>query len=159
MEIAETLLQKQDNSYHPYQKRMYWLDFGNTKNAGQVILGTFGIIPQPRSKKYIPTGKLPCVTECFDLMKIDEKDIDERAMVHVEAIIQAMTPRERENPNILNASRKRRIATGSGRNIQEVNRLLKQFEEMKKMMKQFTDMGKSGKKRGKQAFGGLPFMK
>ena len=74
MEIAETLLQKQDNSYHPYQKRMYWLDFGNTKNTGQVILGTFGVIPQPRSKKYIPTGKLPCITECFDLMKIDEKD-------------------------------------------------------------------------------------
>jgi len=74
MEIAETLLQKQDNNYRPYAKRMYWLDFGNTKNTGQVILGTFGIIPQPRSKKYIPTGKLPCVTECFDLMTIDEKD-------------------------------------------------------------------------------------
>ncbi|MDR2183043.1 MAG: signal recognition particle protein [Clostridiales bacterium] len=92
-------------------------------------------------------------------MKIDENDIDERAMGHVEAIIQSMTPKERENPTLLNASRKRRIAAGSGRNIQEINRLLKQFEEMKKMMRQLTGMGKSGKKRGKQAFGGLPFMK
>ena len=92
-------------------------------------------------------------------MKIDESDIDEKAMGHVEAIIQSMTPKERGNPGVLNASRKRRIASGSGRSIQEVNRLLKQFEEMKKMMKQFTDMGKSGKRRGKQGFGGLPFMK
>ena len=91
-------------------------------------------------------------------LKIDENDIDEKAMGHVEAIIQSMTPKERVNPSVLNASRKRRIAAGSGRNIQEVNRLLKQFEEMRKMMKQFTDMGKSGKKRGKQMFGGLPFM-
>ena len=92
-------------------------------------------------------------------MKIDENDINEKAMGHVEAIIQSMTPTERANPNLLNASRKRRIATGSGRSIQEINRLLKQFEEMKKMMKQLTDMGKPGKKRGKQMFGGLPFMK
>ena len=92
-------------------------------------------------------------------LKIDENDIDEKAMNHVEAIIQSMTPKERVNPAVLNASRKRRIAAGSGRNIQEINRLLKQFEEMKKMMKQFSDMGKSGKKRGKQPFGGLPFMK
>jgi signal recognition particle subunit SRP54 len=92
-------------------------------------------------------------------LKIDESDIDEKAMGHVEAIIQSMTPKERENPGVLNASRKRRIASGSGRSIQEINRLLKQFEEMKKMMKQFSDMGKSGKRRGKQGFGGLPFMK
>ena len=74
MDIAEALLKKQDGNCRPFENRMYWLDFGNTKNAGQVILGTFGEIPQPRSKKYIPIGKLPCITQCFDLMKIDEKD-------------------------------------------------------------------------------------
>ncbi|MCL2651908.1 MAG: PRTRC system ThiF family protein [Candidatus Azobacteroides sp.] len=74
MEIAEMLLQEQESNCLPFEKRIYWLDFGNTKNAGQVILGTFGEIPQPRSKKYIPIGKLPCITQCFDLMKIDEKD-------------------------------------------------------------------------------------
>ena len=92
-------------------------------------------------------------------MKIDESSINEKALGHVEAIIQSMTPKERTNPTLLNASRKRRIAAGCGRSIQEINRLLKQFEEMKKMMKQFADMGKTGKKRGKQMFGGLPFMK
>ena len=100
-------------------------------------------------------GMMPGVAD----LKIDENDINEKAMGHVEAIIQSMTLKERANPNLLNGSRKRRIAAGSGRSIQEVNRLLKQFEEMKKMMKQFTDMGKQGKKRGKQTFGGLPFMK
>ncbi len=63
-------------------------------------------------------------------VKIDPKD-----MAHIEAIIQSMTPEERKNPSILKASRKVRIAKGSGRSVEEVNRLLKQFEEMKKMMK------------------------
>ena len=63
-------------------------------------------------------------------VKINPKD-----MAHIEAIIQSMTPEERKNPSILKASRKVRIAKGSGRSVEEVNRLLKQFEEMKKMMK------------------------
>ena len=58
-----------------------------------------------------------------------------------------MTPAERRDPGIINGSRKKRIARGSGTKVQEVNRLLKQFEESKKMMKQLTDMtGKKGKK-------------
>ena len=58
-----------------------------------------------------------------------------------------MTPAERRDPSIINGSRKKRIARGSGTRVQEVNRLLKQFEETKKMMKQLTDMtGKKGKK-------------
>jgi signal recognition particle subunit SRP54 len=67
-----------------------------------------------------------------------DNDINENAMVHIEAIIYSMTPKERRDPSILNGSRKKRIALGSGRNIQEVNKLLKQFEEMKKMMKLMT---------------------
>jgi signal recognition particle subunit SRP54 len=80
-------------------------------------------------------------------MNIDESQIDEGSFKHVEAIIQSMTPAERDDPDILNGSRKRRVARGSGRSIQEINRLLKQFEEMKKMMKQLTDFsrGKKGK--------------
>jgi len=80
-------------------------------------------------------------------MNIDESQINEAAMGHVEAIIFSMTQKERRNPALLNGSRKRRIAAGSGRSVQEVNRLLKQFEDMKKMMSQFSNMGKS-KKRG-----------
>jgi len=84
-------------------------------------------------------------------MKINENDIDEKSIAHVEAIIQSMTPKERRDPSILNGSRRKRIADGSGRTVPEINRLLKQFEDMKKMMKQFTSGGKKGKMK-------LPFM-
>jgi len=73
LDIAKGLLSKNQRGYD-YERLMYWLDFGNTLNSGQVILGTFGKIQQPKSKKCIPTGKLPCVTERFDLTKIKEKD-------------------------------------------------------------------------------------
>lgn len=68
-------------------------------------------------------------------MGINNVNIDPKDMAHVEAIILSMTPQERHHPEILKATRKQRIAKGSGRNVEEVNRLLKQFEEMKKMMK------------------------
>ncbi|MBT8311383.1 MAG: signal recognition particle protein, partial [Flavobacteriaceae bacterium] len=71
-------------------------------------------------------------------------DIEDDAFRHVEAIIHSMTPDERANPATLNASRKKRIAKGSGRNIQEVNQLLKQFNQMSKMMKMMQ--GGGGKK-------------
>ena len=57
-----------------------------------------------------------------------------------------MTPKERQNPRIINGSRRKRIAAGCGQRVQDVNRLLKQFEESKKMMKQMTKMSKGGKK-------------
>lgn len=87
---------------------------------------------------------------------MDPKQID-----NVQAIIRSMTLEERSNPEVLNVSRKRRIAKGSGRSLQEVNRLIKQFGEMKKMMKQFTGSNKKGKKgkKGSNPFQGmnLPF--
>ncbi|WP_239774578.1 signal recognition particle protein [Mammaliicoccus sp. N-M50] len=83
---------------------------------------------------------------------MDPKQID-----NVQAIIRSMTLEERNNPDILNVSRKRRIAKGSGRSLQEVNRLIKQFGDMKKMMKQFTGSNKKGKKGKKGNRGGNPF--
>ncbi|WP_074037270.1 signal recognition particle protein [Exiguobacterium profundum] len=80
-------------------------------------------------------------------VQIDEKQLD-----HVEAIIRSMTKHERANPEVLNASRRKRISKGSGRSIQEVNRLIKQFDDMKKMMKQMSGQMKE-KKKGL----GLPF--
>lgn len=74
--------------------------------------------------------------------------VDEKQIKHVEAIIQSMTKQEKTNPEIINASRRKRIAKGSGTSIQEINRLLKQFEDMKKMMKQMTGMQQKGKKKG-----------
>src|SRR5699024_5670315 len=72
--------------------------------------------------------------------------LDEKQLVQVEAIIQSMTKQERQEPEIINASRKRRIAKGSGTTVSQVNRLLKQFNEMKKMMKQMTNQtGKKGR--------------
>jgi len=81
--------------------------------------------------------------------------VDEKQIGHVEAIIRSMTTKEKQQPEIINAGRRRRIAKGSGTTVQEVNRLLKQFDEMKKMMKQMTGMQQKGKKKGGFK---LPFM-
>lgn len=80
-------------------------------------------------------------------------EVDDSQMIKIKAIIQSMSEKERLDPSLLNPSRKNRIAKGSGVNIADVNRLVKQFEQMKKMMKQFPGMMKNGKKRG--ALGGL----
>ena len=68
--------------------------------------------------------------------KIDADQLDEKALPHIEAIIYSMTPEERAKPSIINPKRKRRIAAGSGRTVEEVNKLLRQYEMMQKMMKQ-----------------------
>lgn len=81
--------------------------------------------------------------------------VDEKKMDRIEAIIRSMTVYEKDHPEILNASRRRRIATGSGTSVQEVNQLLKQFQEMKKSMKQMASMMKNTKKRKGFKF---PFM-
>ncbi|EKU50444.1 signal recognition particle protein [Staphylococcus massiliensis] len=81
----------------------------------------------------------------LDKMNMSEKQID-----HIKAIIQSMTKYEREHPEKINVSRKKRIAKGSGRSLQEVNRILKQFNDMKKIMKQFTGGKGKGKGKGKQ---------
>ena len=76
---------------------------------------------------------------------LQDKEIDEDAFKPIEAIINSMTPEERRNPEILNGTRRRRIAQGSGTKVQDINDLMKQFNQMKKMMKQFSGMGKMGK--------------
>lgn len=81
-------------------------------------------------------------------------DISDDAFVKVEAIIQSMTPEERANPDVMNGSRRKRIADGSGNSIQEVNQFLKQFDEMKKMMKKMQGMGAAG-----NMMKGMPFGK
>ena len=87
-----------------------------------------------------------------------EDAMDEKKMARIEGIIYSMTPQERQEPSLLNPSRKNRIAKGAGVDISEVNRLVKQFEQAKKMMKQMSGMGKRGR-RGGMNFGGmkLPF--
>ena len=92
-------------------------------------------------------GMIPGLSQAKELKNLQ---VDEKQLSRVEAIIRSMTPQEKQHPEILNASRRRRIARGSGTSIQEVNRLIKQFDNMKKMMKQFSTKGgkKKRKKRG-----------
>ncbi|MBQ4153513.1 MAG: signal recognition particle protein [Oscillospiraceae bacterium] len=87
-------------------------------------------------------GMMPGVNQA----QLKNVHIDERQIARTEAIILAMTPAEREDPSIMNASRRRRIAAGSGTNVESVNRLLKQFEQMNKMVKQLKS--KKGRRRG-----------
>lgn len=90
-------------------------------------------------------------------MKQIEDAVDEKKMAQIEAIILSMTIKERQNPDLLNPSRKRRIARGAGVDISEVNRLVKQFEQSKKMMKQMPGLMGKGKFGKKGMFGRLPF--
>ncbi len=83
---------------------------------------------------------------------LKDAQIDEKALGRVEAIIRSMSPRERVKPDIINSSRKRRIAAGSGTSVEEVNKLLKQFEQTKKLMKQFTSAGKHGRGKNRMKF-------
>ena len=84
--------------------------------------------------------------------------VDEKALSRTEAIIQSMTPYERENPAVLNHSRKRRIAAGSGVKVEDINRLLKQFDMMNQMIKQFSGPGASRKMKRMSKLGGFPGM-
>ena len=89
--------------------------------------------------------------------KLKDVDIDDRQLLRVESIIYSMTKRERERPDIITPSRKRRIAAGSGTSVEEVNRLLRQHEQMKKMFKQLNAKGKGKRGRGMQLPPGFKF--
>jgi signal recognition particle subunit SRP54 len=80
---------------------------------------------------------------------VKDLDIDDNAFKGIEAIIRSMTPEERLNPSVLNGSRRKRIAAGSGTNVQEVNKLLKQFDETRRMMKMMTKSGNVARLMGK----------
>lgn len=97
-------------------------------------------------------GMLPGVGQAKGLKNLQ---VDEKQLTRVEAIICSMTAQEKREPVIINASRRRRIARGSGTSVQDVNRLIKQFQDMKKMMKQFSGAGKGGKRKRQRGF---PFM-
>ena len=91
--------------------------------------------------------------------QLDDVDIDDRQIDWLQAMIYSMTPEERHNPSLINPSRKRRIAAGSGRTVEEVNKLLKQLEQMQKMIKQMKGNRGSKKRRKKKmlpGLGGLP---
>lgn len=97
-------------------------------------------------KKMGPLSQVLGMIPGLNAKALSNIEVDEKKLGHVEAIIKSMTAKERNDPSIINGSRRKRIAAGSGTTIQEVNSLLKQFEEMKKMMKMMSSMGKRGGK-------------
>ena len=118
------------------------------------LLGQFEQIKKMGPLKGI-LSKIPGVGK-----QLDDVDINDRQIDWLQAIILSMTPEERANPNLMNPSRKRRIAAGSGRTVEEVNRLIKQLEQMQKMIKQINKGGKTGKRKKKMmlpGLGGAPF--
>ena len=113
------------------------------------LLGQFEQIKKMGPLKGI-LSKLPGVGK-----QLDNVDINDRQIDWLQAIILSMTPEERENPSLMNPSRKRRIAAGSGRTVEEVNRLIKQLDQMQKMIKQMNKGGKKGKPKKKMMLPGL----
>jgi len=89
--------------------------------------------------------------------QVKDMDFDDRQLDRVGAMISSMTIKEREDPSIINPSRKRRIAAGSGMKVEDVNRLMKQYDQMKKFMKSMNSRGKDGKRKRLPGLGGMPF--
>jgi len=106
-------------------------------------------------KKMGPLDQILGMIPGFNPKRMEGVEIDERQIDKIEAIIRSMTKEERHNPEILNGSRRRRIALGSGTSVQDINRLVNQFEQMKKMMREIADMEQGGRKRPKT----MPFFR
>ena len=117
---------------------------------GRFTLEDF-LVAMRQIQKMGPLDQLMKLIPGMGRMKIPAANMDPKRFKHVEAIILSMTPQERSNPDILDGSRRLRIAKGCGRPVSEVNRLLKQFKEMQKFMKQMKGM-----MGGMGGMGGLP---
>ena len=113
------------------------------KKARTADLTLEDFLDQMQSMKKM--GGIKSMLEMLPGMSGKDIDVDENAMKKPEAIIRSMTPKERRNPNLLNASRRKRIAAGSGTTVQDVNQLIRQFENAKQMMKQMTSQMKGGR--------------
>ena len=149
-----TLIEKAENVMSQKDAEHLTKKFKENKFDMNDLLDQMKQIRKMGSMKSI-IGMLPGVGD-----KLKDADIDESGLVRIEAIITSMTKAEREKPSIINPSRKRRIAAGSGTKVEEINRLLKQFEQMQKMMKKFT--GKGGKmnlRKARKQIAGMNFDK
>ena len=113
------------------------------KKARTADLTLEDFLEQMQSMKKM--GGIKSMLEMLPGMSGKDIDVDENAMKKPEAIIRSMTPRERRNPSVLNASRRKRIAAGSGTTVQDVNQLIRQFENAKEMMKRMTSQMKGGR--------------
>ncbi|MDE5763566.1 MAG: signal recognition particle protein [Ruminococcus sp.] len=149
-----TLIEKAENVMSQKDAEKLTKKFKENKFDMNDLLEQMKQIKKMGSMKSI-IGMLPGVGD-----KLKDVDIDDSQFNRIEAMITSMTEAEREKPSIINPSRKRRIAAGSGTKVEDVNRLLKQFDQMQKMMKQFT--GKSSKmnlRRARKKIAGMNFDK
>lgn len=149
-----TLIEKAENVMSQKEAEKLTKKFKENKFDMNDLLDQMRQIRKMGNMKSI-LGMLPGVGS-----KIKDMDIDDKQFVRIEAIITSMTTAEREKPSIINPSRKRRIAAGSGTKVEEINRLLKQFEQMQKVMKQFT--GKNNKmslRKARKQLAGMNFDK
>lgn len=149
-----TLIEKAENVMSQKDAEKLTKKFKENKFDMDDLLDQMRQIKKMGSMKSI-IGMLPGVGD-----KIKDTDIDESQFTRVEAIITSMTTAERAKPSIINPSRKKRIAKGSGTKIEDVNRLLRQFEQMQKMMKQFTGKGsKMSLRKARKQLAGMNFDK
>lgn len=143
-----TLIEKAESTVNEKDARKLAQKLEENKFDMNDLLDQLRQIQKMGSLKSI-IGMLPGVGD-----KMKDVDLDDRQFVRIEAMITSMTKAERAKPSIINPSRKRRIAAGSGTKVEEINRLLKQFEQMQKMMKQFGSKGgKLGRRARKQLAG------
>ena len=137
-----SLIEKAQSAFDDKQAAELEKKFRESTFTLEDYLQQFGQIRNMGSLEQL-VGMIPGV----NTSKLKDAKIDEKVMAHMEAIILSMTPYERNHPEVLNSSRKKRIAAGSGRTVEEVNRLLKQFDQTKDIMKRFTKKGKKGRMR------------
>ncbi|MBR6581365.1 MAG: signal recognition particle protein [Ruminococcus sp.] len=149
-----TLIEKAENVMSHQEAEKLTKKFKENKFDMNDLLDQMKQIKKMGSMKSI-IGMLPGLGD-----KLKDVDLDESGLVRIEAIITSMTKAEREKPSIINPSRKRRIAAGSGTKVEEINRLLKQFDQMQKMMKQFTGKGsKMNLRKARKKIAGMNFDK
>lgn len=149
-----TLIEKAENVMSKKETEKLTKKFKENKFDMNDLLDQFKQIKRMGSMKSI-ISMLPGVKD-----KIKDADIDEKQLDRIEAIITSMTIAEREKPSIINPSRKKRIAAGSGTKVEDVNKLLKQFDQMQKVMKQFTgNKSKMFQRKARKQLAGMNFDK
>lgn len=149
-----TLIEKAENVMSKKEAEKLTKKFKENKFDMNDLLDQFKQIKRMGSMKSI-ISMLPGVKD-----KIKDADIDEKQLDRIETIITSMTIAEREKPSIINPSRKKRIAAGSGTKVEDVNKLLKQFDQMQKVMKQFTgNKSKMFQRKARKQLAGMNFDK
>ena len=149
-----TLIEKAENVMSKKEAEKLTKKFKENKFDMNDLLDQFKQIKRMGSMKSI-ISMLPGIKD-----KIKDADIDEKQLDRIEAIITSMTIAEREKPSIINPSRKKRIAAGSGTKVEDVNKLLKQFDQMQKVMKQFTgNKSKMFQRKARKQLAGMNFDK